>query len=56
MENNNNLADPLVIPNDDALVAAAINNAKIPDPIKQIEKYSGDKTSLFTWIILSRDK
>lgn len=41
----NNLA-----PNDDALIAAAITNSKIPDPIKQIEKYAGDKTSLYTWI------
>jgi len=50
MAHINNQADPLLVPNEDALVAAAINNTKIPDPIKQIEKYSGDKTSLFTWI------
>lgn len=45
---------PPVAPNpvmeEAALVANAINTTKIPDPIKNLHEYSGDRTSLYRWI------
>lgn len=33
-----------------ALITRAVNSTKIPDPIKALQEYWGDKTSLFQWI------
>lgn len=33
-----------------AMIANAISATKIPDPIKTIPEYSGDRTSLFRWL------